>query len=211
MFKRGLIAIVAIMLVGCAEEEADPSSFAQVETDVGDNEVHLAGFWTIMDEIGETTNASRKLATLKTTLNKMTAEEIASFQHALESELAAAYSWDLWGAAYVINGGCSDDCFEYFRQWLISQGQSVFEQAKSNPDALADLIDWQSIEDTLFEELTYIGWDIWCEKTGLTWDDLSASEVEHLSVPSGQPFAEDSDDLRARYPELWKRFGESPL
>lgn len=148
MFKHGLIAVVAILLVGCAEEEANPSSVAQAETDVEDSEVRLSEFWAVMDNMGETTNASRKLAALKTTLNNMTAEEISSFQHELESELAAAYSWDLWGAAYVINGGCSDDCFEYFRRWLISQGQSVFEQAKSNPDALADLIDWQNIGDT---------------------------------------------------------------
>ena len=70
---------------------------------------------------------------------------------------------------------------------------------------------WQNIGDTRFEELTYIGWDIWCEKTGLTWDDLPAAAVEHLAVPSGQLFAEDSDDLRTCYPKLWERFGESPL
>jgi len=26
------------------------------------------------------------------------------------------------GAAYIINGGCSDDGFEYFRRWLVLQG-----------------------------------------------------------------------------------------
>lgn len=211
MFKFRLFAIFAIILVGCTEDGSPSSNSAQIGTNTGDNGAHATDFWAVMDELGETTNVSRKLATLNILLNKMTAEEVASFQHELESELAGAYSWDLWGAAYVINGGCSDDCFEYFRRWLISQGQLVFEEAKSNPDALADLIDWNNIDDIRFEELTYTGWDVWCEKTGLTWDDLPASKVKFPSAPNGQPFPEGSDDLRSRYPELWKRFGESPL
>jgi hypothetical protein len=30
---------------------------------------------------------------------------------------------DQWGAAYLANGGCSDDGFDYFRGWLIGQGR----------------------------------------------------------------------------------------
>ena len=36
-----------------------------------------------------------------------------------------SYRWDLWGAAYLANGGCSDDGFDYFRGWLIGQGRKV--------------------------------------------------------------------------------------
>jgi hypothetical protein len=39
----------------------------------------------------------------------------------------------------VINGGCSDDGFEYSRGWLTLEGREVFEQAVTDPDALADL------------------------------------------------------------------------
>ena len=53
--------------------------------------------------------------------------------------LAEAYHWDLWGAAYLINGGCSDDGFEYFRRWLVLQGRDVFQAAVSNPDTLAEV------------------------------------------------------------------------
>ena len=54
---------------------------------------------------------------------------------------SAAYTWALWGAAYQINGGCSDDGFDYFRAWLISQGRAVYEGALANPDSLADHVD----------------------------------------------------------------------
>ena len=50
----------------------------------------------------------------------------------------SAYCWSLWGAAYVINGGCSDDPFVDFRASLISRGRQVFERALSDPDSLAD-------------------------------------------------------------------------
>jgi hypothetical protein len=45
-----------------------------------------------------------------------------------------AYPWDLWGAAFVINGGCSDDGCERFRARLIMQGRDVFERALDDPE-----------------------------------------------------------------------------
>ena len=42
----------------------------------------------------------------------------------------------MWCAAYIMNGGCSDDSFEYFRLWVISRGKDVYQKAKANPDTL---------------------------------------------------------------------------
>ena len=66
-------------------------------------------------------------------------EEIVAAERVLSGLMADSYRTPLWAAAYVINGGCSDDGFDYFRGWLILQGREVFEQAVANPDALADL------------------------------------------------------------------------
>lgn len=66
--------------------------------------------------------------------------DIESFQVILNSKLNTAYSHRLWGAAYLINGGCSDDGFEYFRCWLVSRGQEVFEAALAEPDSLAEIV-----------------------------------------------------------------------
>lgn len=43
------------------------------------------------------------------------------------------------GRRLVINGGCSNDGFDYFRGWLIVQDREVFEHVVADPDALADL------------------------------------------------------------------------
>jgi hypothetical protein len=53
--------------------------------------------------------------------------------------MADSYRSPLWAAAYVINGGCSDDGFENFRSRLITQGRQVYERTVADPDTLADL------------------------------------------------------------------------
>src|SRR5438067_2330309 len=73
-------------------------------------------------------------------LAKLPMREILAFDHWWNVALAEAYFWDLWGAAYLINGGCSDDGFEYFRRWLILQGSDVFKAAIKQPDSLADVV-----------------------------------------------------------------------
>jgi len=51
--------------------------------------------------------------------------------------MADSYRVDLWGAAYLINGGCSDDAFEYFRGWLIVQGRGTYERIVADPPILS--------------------------------------------------------------------------
>ena len=50
---------------------------------------------------------------LKEALVPLKAEEIVSFYTHFAEFLEEAYSRDLWGAAYIIGGGCSDDGFEW--------------------------------------------------------------------------------------------------
>ncbi|MDK1475679.1 DUF4240 domain-containing protein [Streptomyces sp. 549] len=67
------------------------------------------------------------------------AEEIAAAQQVLWDLMAESYTNPLWAAAHVVNGGCSDDGFDYFRGWLIAQGREVFERTVADPDALAEV------------------------------------------------------------------------
>jgi hypothetical protein len=100
-----------------------------------------------------------------------------------------AYTWSLWGAAYMIEDGCSDDCFREFRSYLISLGRGPYEQALSDPDSLASVA-----ED---------------RDTG-AWEDvdLSPGDASDLSGdPRGTPFDEnDQAGLDRRYPRLAARF-----
>ena len=100
---------------------------------------------------------------LKNLLLKLPPEEICRFDVDYHKKLIEAYRWDLWGAAYLINGGCSDDGFDYFRDFLISEGREVYEAALKNPDSLAELGD---MEDAELESYRYVIYEAYEELTG---------------------------------------------
>jgi hypothetical protein len=76
-------------------------------------------------------------ARLAARLRELPPAEIAAFQDVRDDLLAESNRRDLWGAAYLINGGCSDDGFDYFRAWLLGQGNATFQTALRDPDGLA--------------------------------------------------------------------------
>jgi len=126
--------------------------------------------------------------------------------------LNEAYTWDLWGAAYLINGGCSDDGFEYFRRWLVSRGRDIYAAALANPDSLANL-DSGSRSFWEFEKIYYVAVAVFKEKGG-EGDVRDHSEPEAGMGgpgPTGEPFTEDEEQFARRYPKLWQRFGTQPL
>ena len=80
-------------------------------------------FWQIVKRaVTSDHDPDAQVEALRTELRELTLQEIISFEAAFRRYLNKAYTWDLWGAAYVIHGGCSDDGFEYFRRWLVSRG-----------------------------------------------------------------------------------------
>jgi hypothetical protein len=102
-------------------------------------------FWELIEEAShaapghDMASADRQAAALEKRLAELSRPEIVAFQEILDRKRDESYRWDLWGAAYLMNGGCSDDCFDYFRGWLIGRGRKVFEAALRDPDSLADL------------------------------------------------------------------------
>jgi len=48
------------------------------------------------------------------------------------------YRWNVWAAAFLIAGGCSDDSFIDFRAGLIAQGRDWYQKVEASPDSLAD-------------------------------------------------------------------------
>jgi hypothetical protein len=128
-----------------------------------------------------------------------------------------AYDWNLWGAAYLIEGGCSDDGFEYFRRWLISMGREVYEAALRDPESLADVAGQPGIEfddlGTEFEEFGYVAYEVYEEKTGRELvDDIQPLSSPGPSARSREPAGygwdfDDEDEVRRRFPKLMAKFG----
>ena len=77
---------------------------------------------------------------------------------------AKAYTSDLWAAAYIINGGCSDDGFMYFRGWLIAQGDAAYNGALLDPESLLDVE--VGFEGAECESIRYVAWSAYERITG---------------------------------------------
>ncbi len=138
------------------------------------------------------------------------------FQLRYDEVIEPAHQWLLWGAAYLIRGGCSDDSFDYFKGWLVAQGRTTFEAAVADPDSLvavANLGDHPS-KDYESEELMSAASTAHEAATGddeLYWEALAmaqaAADVKEYTGPAGEDFDfDDPADMGIRLPRLFARF-----
>lgn len=169
-----------------------------------------AKFWEIIDaaasEVGG--DPEQFMEQLDEQLEALAPEDLIAFKVQQDEEMALAYSWDLWGAAYIINGGCSDDGFEYFRAWLMSRGSNVWQAALKNADSLASVKGVEPDECEL-EDLLYAASKAYESQTdgGDLYEKLPEPK-DRPTEPTGTPWEEDGDDLAKRFPKLWKKFSD---
>jgi uncharacterized protein DUF4240 len=155
----------------------------------------------------------RQIALLRSVLSALPLHDIEAFEAAFGRAMARSYTWDLWGAGFVVNGGLSDDGFEYFRCWLISRGKAAFEQVLADPDSLGDFVEPGTKAARELEEFAYVAGEVWSARSGRPETELAevTDDAPYPMQPTGKPFTEDAAHLSARYPKLWKRFGRQPL
>lgn len=160
-------------------------------------------FWSIIEAGGDKASADPEyqLIAIRKELLKLSPEEVKEFQQQYSDKLEDAYTWDLWAAAYLINGGCSDDGFVYFREWLISRGRAVYMAAVENPDSLAGLTDPEH-DDYEFEDLGYLLLEAYEILTG---EEIPVIYPSGTVEPKGKRwnFHDDAEILR-RLPNLAK-------
>jgi hypothetical protein len=161
--------------------------------------VDAAKFWQLIEDSRENAggDSNEQADELTDLLSDLPPDEIVAFDRLLQDLLAAAYRRDLWAAASIINGGCSDDGFEYFRAWLVAQGARVYHEALADPETLAERAEPDA---TNAESLLYAAGDAYRVETGR---DLPA-RASHPSEPAGERWSE--DDLEHRFPKLWAAF-----
>ncbi|WP_460806492.1 DUF4240 domain-containing protein [Micromonospora zhanjiangensis] len=59
--------------------------------------------------------------------------DILDFEERFDRLQDALYRWDVWAAAYLISGGCSDDSFMDFRAGVIALGRDWYERVLASP------------------------------------------------------------------------------
>lgn len=164
-----------------------------------------ARFWDIIESGGQTVrdDPERQLAAVRERLDGLSPAELIEFHSLFNRRLAEAYTWDLWGAAYLINGGCSDDGFAYFRAWLISRGASVYSAALRDPDSLAAAVDADR-DDYEFEDLWGIAQEVYEDAAGEAMPDVPFAWP---AEPRGERWDFGDEEQRSRgLPRLSKMY-----
>jgi hypothetical protein len=158
-------------------------------------------FWRIVDEakVRAGNDIETRIETLRKGLSGFAPAELQKFQNIYDQQIQRSYRWDLWGAAYVMNSGCSDDGFRYFRDWLISEGREIFERALTDPDSLAEL---PRVDVAELELYGYVALELFEEKAeGELERDFSTEGAE----PAGKQWSE--EQLPSLFPRLHAMYG----
>jgi Protein of unknown function (DUF4240) len=162
-------------------------------------------FWQLIEQARDdrTGDCDRTAVEVVRALSRLTAEEIRSFRNLLEDCLEDSNRWGLWGAADLINWGCGDDGFYYFRAWLISQGRRVFTNALHDPDSLADhpaMAGRDAYAPLECQGFLYAAHDAYQTVTGRELPLRSRSAKE----PIGDRWTfDDERAMQEQYPRLW--------
>ncbi|MDR2944853.1 MAG: DUF4240 domain-containing protein [Methanosarcinales archaeon] len=171
-------------------------------------------FWEIIG-LSIADDPQDQLDNLVEQLSAMTVDDIFGFDYQLDKHLEKSYNSDLWAAAYILCGGCSDDGFDYFRAWLISKGRGVYENALENPDSLTDVFsEADAFDFPENEEIMYAALDAYEEATGKDdfYDLLDSFEDDFQILEIELNWDEDDPKtLQSICPKLFERYYENPF
>jgi hypothetical protein len=163
--------------------------------------MNIDQFWAILDGLqGETPEDE-----LRNRVELLDTEELLGFQELFDNAVDAAYNWNLWAAAYIIDGGCSGDGFTNFRYGLIARGKMIYDAGLRDPDSLADVASDEDDGEISNEDFGYIIQEVYQSRTG---EDLPRVSIGGGVEPTGEQWDfEDSELCASRMPRLWAKFG----
>ncbi|MGF6147710.1 Uncharacterised protein [Kingella potus] len=176
-----------------------------------------ARFWQIINQSLAEAEAAHEygdeqqdaqVAALTDALMALDRQEIAAFENRFYQLHWFSYRQDLWCAAYLMCGGCSDDGFDYFRYWLVSRGEAVFQTALAKPDSLADYPFVTADNDYYeFEAIAAVANDVFAEKFGGELYEYTAFRTE-IPQMEFEWSDEDPESMKRICPKLFAKFKE---
>lgn len=171
-------------------------------------------FWAVIDRATADRPASPAEVAKRAAADLATRdpEEIVAWARHLDKVMVASGKQDLWAAAYLINGGCSDEGFDNFRGWLIAHGRETVARSVGSPDSLAEMPAVRAAAETgaVFEagEVLTIAEEAHRQATG--------SGLPTGEVPVTRPDAadlwdfDDEEEMQRRLPQLSALFLAPP-
>jgi hypothetical protein len=135
-------------------------------------------------------------------LQKLNPDEIILFGNRFRFFRGEANTWELWGAIYIIHGGCGDDSFNDFREWVIGQGKEFYYQTIKDPETLVQ-VPTEEIEECDWEGLGYVPSEIFEKRTG---QEMPYPFQENFET-KGTDWEE--DDLKTMFPKLYAKYPDN--
>ncbi len=160
-------------------------------------------FWKIIQTTKDNSSGDfeEQQEELAKELRKLTPDDIILFGNRFRYFRGQANTWELWGAIYIIHGGCGDDSFNDFREWVIGQGKDFYYKTIKDPESLVE-IDTDKIDEVEWEGLGYVHSTVFKELTGQEMEYLYKEKQETTCVE----WEEESDDLKNMFPKLYANF-----
>ncbi len=159
-------------------------------------------FWALIESAKAEMTAvlSNQAAVLRRKLETLPPADIIEFDRIFTKLHRDAYRWDLWAAAYIIEGGCGEDGFADFRAGLIGMGRDAYRAALEDPQTLVRQpgrgVDFSQ------EEMLYAARRAYEAVTGTPMRDHGLPQP---ADPVGERW--EPGRLGEKYPDLAKKFG----
>ena len=164
-------------------------------------------FWNLIERTFKSTNGnlSKQVELLTQLLAQGSVGDIADYKAIMDNLMDGAYDARLWDAASIVNCGCSDDDFDYFRAWLIAHGKDAYEKALLDPEILVDLVE---IDEWAADELFLYTADYAYERK--TGQELPARVCRQGKTQLRGEFWP-KESINQRFPKLAAKFGDCSL
>lgn len=165
-----------------------------------------AVFWNIIElSIKNSENIDEQEEFLISELEKRSFQEMVSFKLRVTELANKIHTSEIWCAAYLVNGGCSDDGFDYFKSWVVSRGREVYYSVKENADNLANYITEDDEDEFEFESLDYVAVTAFESKTGKDlYDYLPEGKYDRNEIVFNWE-ENDEESMKAICPKLFEK------
>ncbi|QDF65947.1 DUF4240 domain-containing protein [Shewanella sp. SNU WT4] len=162
-------------------------------------------FWQLVSRTSAEQDEQSLVTALTQALTALDDQQLAEFDVYFSKQMRRAYTWPMWGAAFVLTGCDNEYAFAEFRCFLISLGKTWFERILVEPDYLAELPQFP-----MRDNFPYPFVDEYDLVAGKIYEDRTGEELPFVPSTGNRPAGKKFDDrkkmLLKHYPGLCQRF-----
>jgi hypothetical protein len=144
------------------------------------------------------------IVALTTSLKELSADDIIGFQNVLHHQIVDACKFPLLAANFIIQSYVSDDVFEDFRAWLLSQGRERFVAAVADPESICDWLERSEVDDIDGQSVLLAAQRAYEEHGD---EEEFAARIVHPREPKlKQAWPDNVEGYKMRWPRLVDKF-----